>query len=205
MQCIPDIVNARLDWGVANRPRPGEAASGDMHIVKPFEGGVLLAAADGLGHGAEAVVAAQTAAAVLEEDPGAELETLVRRCHVALLRTRGAVITLASLRWSDSRLTWLGVGNVEAVLLRANPPARMRVVLRNGIVGYRLPELRVTALPMAPDDLLVFATDGLKNGFSEGLPHNASLQQIADGILERHFKGTDDALVLVLRYVSASH
>lgn len=205
MQCTPDVVSAQVAWSVANRPRPGEPVSGDLHIVKPFEGGVLLAAIDGLGHGGEAVAAAQTAAAVLEEDTGAAPETLVRRCHTALQRTRGAVMTVASLRWSKSRLSWLGVGNVEAVLLRANPPARMRVVLRSGIVGYHLPELRETTLPMAPDDLLVFATDGLKNGFSEGLPGSASPQQMADGILERHFKGTDDALVLVVRYVDAHH
>ena len=205
MQCSPVIVDPRIEWGVAARALPGEAASGDLHLVKPFEGGVLLAAIDGLGHGGEAVAASETAAAVLEQDAGAELEALIRRCHAALLRTRGAVMTLAALHWAESRLTWLGVGNVEAVLLRASQPARTRVVLRNGIVGYHLPELRPANLPIAPNDVLVFATDGLRNGFSEGLARSAAPQQMADLILERYFKGTDDALVLVARYVDAHH
>jgi len=35
---------------------PGQAVSGDMHLVRPFEDGVLVALVDGLGHGEEAAL-----------------------------------------------------------------------------------------------------------------------------------------------------
>src|SRR5438034_1645812 len=169
MQNESVISKPLIDWGVASRALPGEVVCGDLHLIKPIPEGVLLAVADGLGHGDEATVAAKTALAIVEEHSEAPLEALVRRCHDALMKTRGAVMTVATLNSLEDRLTWLGVGNVEAVLLRAGDrtktspecvPLRKsgdtemlirlgkalseRVPLRRGLVGYRLPELRTS-------------------------------------------------------------
>ena len=45
-----------IEWGVAAAPLAGETESGDLHLVKPVGRGMLVAAVDGLGHGAEAVI-----------------------------------------------------------------------------------------------------------------------------------------------------
>ena len=113
-------------------------------------------------------------------------------------------MTVASLNAWTSKLAWLGVGNVEALLLRAHPnlkPASDRVMLRSGLVGYQLPELWTGILPIASGDLLVFATDGIHSGFATGWARSDSPQAIANRIMEKHFKGTDDALVLVVRFL----
>jgi len=73
-------------------------------------------------------------------------------------------------------------------------------VTRGGIVGSELPRLQPQQHHLATGDLLIFATDGIREGFVEGLPGDATPQQLADHILARHRKGTDDALVLVARY-----
>jgi len=161
-----------IDWGVAWRALPGQNVCGDLHLVKTLTDGVLLAVADGLGHGDEAVVAAKTAVRVLERHGEDSLVGLFHRCHAELTKTRGVVMTAAVLREGDKRFSWLGVGNVEAVLVRAHVsgrPASERVLLRNGIVGYRLPELRGNSPPIASGDLLIIATDGIGPGFTEGL------------------------------------
>jgi len=194
--------------GAAARAFPGEAVSGDLHLVKAFNHTVLLAAVDGVGHGEEATAAARLAVRILEchaEEPPTEL---ISRCHVGLLATRGVVMTVASLDPGQNQLAWAGVGNVEVRLVRAgaNADAAMeRAVLRNGLVGYKLPELREQAISIAPKDLLVFATDGVGPDFAHGWARSASPRQIAEGIMERHFKGTDDALVLVVRYLGSTH
>ena len=195
-----------IAWGVASRPLPGQAACGDLHLIKPIMDGALLAVVDGLGHGDEAAAAAKKAIAVLESQAEEPLAGLVKRCHEALTQTRGVVMTVATLR--EDKLAWLGVGNVESVLLRADRQAKApsyRVLLHSGVVGYQLPDLRASMLPLAPHDLLIFATDGLDAGFAEGLARSGSPQQLADRILERHFKGHDDALVLVVRYLGTPH
>lgn len=191
-------------WGVASRALPGQAVSGDLHVVRPVSYGVLVAVLDGVGHGQEAATVARKAAAILESHAEEPPVALIQRCHLALSHTRGVVMTVASLNASTSKLAWLGVGNVEALLLRANAnvkPATERVILRSGLVGYHLPELCTGVVPIAPGDLLVFVTDGIDCGFARRWAHNDPPEEIANRVMEEHFKRTDDALVLVLRYL----
>ncbi|HXF09845.1 MAG TPA: hypothetical protein VN625_03605, partial [Desulfuromonadaceae bacterium] len=83
-------------------------------------------------------------------------------------------------------------------------PAHEHILLRGGLVGYQLPSLHASVLPLMPGDLLLFATDGLHVGFDQRINLTETPKQIADGILTRHFKGTDDALVLAVRYLGLS-
>jgi hypothetical protein len=194
-----------IDWAVSARPLAGERRSGDAHVVAPFPGGVLLGVVDGLGHGDEAGIAADRAVEALETSADEPVELLVRRCHEELRGTRGAVMTLASLRLSDCTMTWLAVGNVEAVVVRSSiGRARIdHVVSRGGIVGYSLPPLVASATSVDPSDVLILATDGIRPGFTERAPGDGSLDgppgRIADRIVERYAQDNDDALVLVAR------
>jgi len=204
------VVQAKelVKWGVAARPIAGEAVSGDLHLVKPFRHGVLLAAIDGVGHGDEATAAARIAVSVLENHAHESVISLVKRCHEALAKTRGVVMTVASLNALENTLTWLGVGNVEGLLLRADANASSpseRVLLRSGLVGYQLPALYASVVPVTPGDLLFFATDGIRSDFADDVNLNEAPKHLASRILDQHCKGTDDALVLAARYLGAQH
>jgi len=195
---------ALIDWGVATLTLPGERESGDLHLVKPVRAGVLVSVVDGLGHGAEAAAAARAAVAALSRHAQESVLPLLQRCHQALAGTRGAVVSVALFDRADGSMTWLGVGNVEGVLLYADAGGRRgreRLVTRGGIVGSELPPLRAEVLAVAPGDTLVLATDGIQSGFADDLAVDAPPQQLADQILARSGKSTDDALVLVARYV----
>jgi serine phosphatase RsbU (regulator of sigma subunit) len=198
-----------IEWGVATLALPGEAQSGDLHLVKPAGTGVLVAVVDGLGHGAEAATAAQAAVAALERHASESPVALIERCHRALKGTRGVVMSVALFARPERSMTWVGVGNVEGLLLHGDGAARSgapreSLVTRGGIVGSELPRLHPVVLPIARGDTLLFATDGIREGFAEGLPPEATPQQLADQILARHGKGTDDALVLVARYLGGT-
>ncbi len=195
---------ALIDWGVATLTLPGERESGDLHLVKPVRAGVLVSVVDGLGHGAEAAAAARAAVAALSRHAQESVLPLLQRCHQALAGTRGAVVSVALFDRADGSMTWLGVGNVEGVLLYADAGERRgreRLVTRGGIVGSELPPLRAEVLAVAPGDTLILATDGIQSGFADDLAVEAPPQQLADQILTRSGKRTDDALVLVARYV----
>jgi len=173
----------------------------------PFRHGVLLAVIDGLGHGEAAAVAADIAVASLGGHAQESVLSLMRRCHEGLKATRGVVMSLASINAPDRTVTWVGVGNVEGRLLRANAhdrPACEAVPWRGGVVGYQLPPLRTSMLPIRRGDTLVLATDGIRASFAEELSLRDPPQQIADHILARFGKDTDDALVLVARFVGCT-
>jgi len=196
-----------IEWGVAARTFPGESRSGDMYVVEPFPGGALVAAVDGLGHGDEAAEAAETAARILAAHPAEPPQTLVRRCHEGLKSTRGAAMSLASFNAGSGTISWLGVGNVEVLLLRSDPSSRsMResLALRGGVVGYRLPRLVESVVPVRSGDLLILTTDGIAGDSFVGLRAFDPPESIANSILDRFARGTDDALALVARYRGSS-
>ena len=196
---------ALVEYGVATLPFPGETESGDQYVVRSFENGTLIAVADGLGHGPKAAIAAKAAVALLETYARESVVPLLKRCHKELVKTRGAAVSLASINVSSTAtMTWAGVGNVTGLFWHADPNvdrAHERLLLRGGVVGYRLPPLRIVTIPIVPGDTLILGTDGLHSSFSEALTMEASPQQIADRIHAEYRRGTDDSLVLVARYV----
>jgi|SRR6185369_404081 len=176
--------------------------SGDLHVVAMLPRGALLAVIDGLGHGPEAALAAREAATILREQAGLPVSELIERCHEGLRKTRGAVMSLVSLDMRSSTIDWCGVGNVESVLFRRSAtalPTREAMSTRGGVVGYRLPQLRVSTLSVSAGDTLVLATDGIRNEFTAAVDLEEEPQAIADALLQRYARGTDDALVLVVR------
>lgn len=181
---------------------PGQGESGDRHLVCCGGDGILIAAIDGIGHGEEAANAAEAAISILKASPDEPVISLLERCHEGLRSTRGVVLSLASIDPKHGMMTWIGVGNVQGVLMRAGAKqGRVEEVLllRAGVVGSQLPALQAAVLPIAKGDTLVFVTDGIRSEFVEGLSALESPQRAADKILKQHSRGNDDALVLVLR------
>lgn len=181
---------------------PGQGESGDRHLVCCAGDGILIAAIDGIGHGEEAANAAEAAISILKASPDEPVISLLERCHEGLRSTRGVVLSLASIDPKHGMMTWVGVGNVQGVLMRAGAKkGRVEEVLllRGGVVGSQLPALQAAVLPIAKGDTLVFVTDGIRSEFVEGLSTLESPQRAADKILKQHSRGNDDALVLVLR------
>lgn len=187
------------------RTLAGNSESGDHYLVKPFPDGAIVAVVDGLGHGPSAAAVAAIAIAALEGHVHEQVAVLIRRCHEALAGTRGVVMSLASFNARAGTMTWVGVGNVAGWLLRASARAgraREALFLRGGVVGYRLPSLHPAEVPVEHGDTLIFATDGVRSGFADELILDDTPQRIAERILAAYGKDTDDALVLVVRYVS---
>lgn len=192
-----------LEWGVAGVALPGFSESGDRHMFQRFDGGALVAVMDGLGHGPEAAAAAVQACLILEAKAGENVISLVQQCHERLKNTRGATISLASFDFRDSLMTWMGVGNVQGVFLRADKTRTDReelLLLRPGVVGSHLPSLQAAVLPVSPGDSLAFATDGVESSFDYSALRCQPPGRAAETILARHARGKDDALILVARY-----
>jgi negative regulator of sigma-B (phosphoserine phosphatase) len=191
-----------VEYGVAKFVLPGQGKSGDHHLVCCNRNGILVAAIDGIGHGEEAANASKTAAALLRSCADEPIISLVERCHEKLRATRGVVLSLACMEPEHGMMTWLGVGNVQGVLMRSDAKkgnGQESLLLRAGVVGSQLPALQATVLPIVQGDTLFFATDGVRSDFSVTLSARENPQRAADRILEQYRTGNDDALVLVTR------
>jgi negative regulator of sigma-B (phosphoserine phosphatase) len=194
----------RLVWGVASHPQAQQTECGDAFTVQPIPAGFLVAVIDGLGHGRDAARAAQRALERIHQSAEMSLPDVMRACHQALVGSRGAAISMAQIDMAEHRLTWVGVGNVEGVVV--NPPAGQgenwrsdTLVVRGGVVGYDMPHLQIAHVPFGLGAVLAFATDGIKQGFISELRAGQPPQETADRIMSSYDRGTDDALVLVLQ------
>src|SRR5262249_41855148 len=151
-----------------------------------FPHGVLLATIDGLGHGRAAAQVTELTASLLRPFSHEPVELLIRRCHEHLGGTRGVVLNIASIR-TDGTTTWVGVGDVSTVMLRATAKTPDEPCLLNapGVVGYRVPNLVPAKFTLQPDDMLIFVTDGVSPGFETGLAPLGTPRSIADRILAK--------------------
>lgn len=193
---------APVDWAVAGLALGGQAESGDLHFVSQAADEVLLGLVDGLGHGPEAALAARSAVAALESGPGQPLVERFERCHTELKRTRGVVMSLASIDVPARTLSWVGIGNIECVLVRAGGAGTRleSIMLLGGVVGHQLPRMRASQVAIEAGDVLVMATDGIRGGFRSDLSTIETPQKLAERVLRRHGREIDDALVLVARF-----
>jgi negative regulator of sigma-B (phosphoserine phosphatase) len=199
---VETVNEPMLEYGLAKHAHGGQSESGDLHMVCCNQNGVLIAVIDGIGHGEEAAEVAKIAAALLRSSVDEPVISLVELCHEQLKTTRGVVMSLAFVSPEQKMMTWIGVGNVQGVLVRAdtkrgNPQESL--LLRGGVVGSKLPFLQASVLPVSQGDTLVFATDGIQSDFSAGLSAKENPQRAADRILTKFRSNNDDALVLVAR------
>jgi anti-sigma regulatory factor (Ser/Thr protein kinase) len=192
--------------GTAARTLPGESATGDRSVLRVYPGGALFAVIDGLGHGPEAAHAAGIAAGVLQGSSSTDIVGLVEECHRRLHHSRGVVMTVVALDTAQGRASWLGVGNVQGMLVhgannRHNSSGRAFTLLRGGTVGQHLPKLAPSSFAVERGDTFVIATDGIALDFMKEHSMDQPPQLLAERILTQYGLANDDALVLVVRYV----
>jgi serine phosphatase RsbU (regulator of sigma subunit) len=188
-----------VSWGAACRPKEGQSVSGDAFVVEPFgASGLQVAVIDGLGGGVEAARAAEGAVAVIRGRPGGDPLDLIRQSHTALHNTRGAVIGLLTLDTTQRSATYIGVGNIGAQVYSRQP---IKPISKNGILGYRLPQLLKLSYSYNFGDTFVLYSDGISSRFSldAHINHTQPPQILAELILSRYGKMNDDATVVVVR------
>ncbi|HEY3820116.1 MAG TPA: SpoIIE family protein phosphatase [Polyangiaceae bacterium] len=186
--------------GVYGRPFPGERISGDDAAFVRTVDALLVAVADGLGHGEPArqasVRAARLTAALREAAP----ERLLAETDRQLAQTRGTVMAAARLD-EGSAMSVAGVGNVSAHVygpgvswrfggssyFLGSPGGARRIALEQRQVQTR--------------EILVLFSDGIRSRMD--LTGELDLMRehpavIAQRIVERFGRDDDDVLVMVV-------
>lgn len=188
-----------INWGAVCRAKQGQTVSGDVYTVQEYaEGRVLASVIDGLGGGQEAERAARLAAQTLRQYPDIPLQDLIRRSHAALHSTRGAVIGLLRLDLSANQATYVGVGNIGVQVYSRQP---IKPISKNGILGFRLPNLLELRYTYDAGDLFVLYSDGVSSHFAQDnkIDLKQPPQGMAEQVLAQYGKFTDDATVLVIK------
>jgi phosphoserine phosphatase RsbX len=183
--------------GGFSRPLTGFVECGDAYLIEPGPGGALLVAVvDGLGHGAEASVAALAAVRAIRDGSGLAVVEILMRCNQALQATRGAAVGVLKLG-PDGGGEFCGVGNIEVQNLEGRTPGLFCLA---GIVGHKVRTLRAMPFTMQPGDIYCLHSDGVSargnlRGCLPGTP-----AAVARRIVEEWGRHHDDATAVVLGF-----
>ncbi|MBI5830894.1 MAG: SpoIIE family protein phosphatase [Armatimonadetes bacterium] len=206
MRHHPQVAALTAAVGVVQRAKPGNLVSGDAWCLVEDESGLLLCVCDGLGSGEHAHLAAQAQIDTVRRCADRPLPDILEACHTALLSTRGAAAALLRVDTETRRVSYAGVGNVEARTRRDWPfhPLSMR-----GIVGannFRPP--RVYEADYVPGEWIVLHTDGLRSRFDLELELLRAAQSgllgggpqaLAESLCNDHARENDDLTVVVMQ------
>jgi anti-sigma regulatory factor (Ser/Thr protein kinase) len=180
--------------------KPGEQVCGDGWTVTEHRAARRLLVVDGLGHGPDAAIAANTAIRVAREQPALSPEALLSALHDALRSTRGAAAAVASVFPAEGRGVYAGVGNIRGFVCERG--ATRHLVSHNGTLGQQVRRIQPFDFEFGQRALLVMHSDGITSHWNlDAYPgiarHHPSA--IAATVFRDHARGRDDATVAVLR------
>lgn len=190
-----------FEIGVVCLPIPGEIACGDGWVVHATPISNLIMVVDGLGHGALAAVAADTAIRIFNENVSHSPEQILKAAHQALRSTRGAALAVLRVELDREKLRFSGIGNVNAAIVDARGKSQT-LVSHNGTVGYVARAIQEFEYRYSLQSLLVVHSDGLSARWSlDGYPGLLSKHPaLIAAVLHRDFsRGTDDVTILVAK------
>ena len=192
--------NSILDFGTVTLALAGEEVNGDGWGTRKFGDHVVFMVVDGLGHGYGAAEAAREAERVVNEIQEEAPTAILRDCHDALKKTRGAAMSVAVLNTEKQLLHFAGVGNVAAAIV--SPAGSRSLTAHNGTLGHQTHKIQQFSYPWNSDSILIMHSDGLNTRWNlNDYPGIWSRHPaLIAGVLYRDFvRGRDDATVLVAK------
>ena len=193
---------------IAKRPCKGEVHCGDACSYWKHGAHTILCVADGLGHGMHAEIAAMAAMDFVAHHLCDPLPVIFDQCNRTLRHTRGVAMGIATLDEHTGDMTYAGIGNIRAMVIRDPGAGHMketavRLTSDPGIVGGGFKSLRPESVRVTPDDLVLLFTDGIEEqiDFSNyTVTHSSNLQKLAQQIVRHWGRDSDDAAILIYRH-----
>lgn len=189
-----------VEVGAVRIPASGEVVCGDHWSLTESGGEVRLLVADGLGHGPQAMEAADAAVAVLADGPTGTPARVLERVHQALRSTRGAAVALAAATPDSGRLTFAGIGNIAGRILSGVDDRSL--MSQHGTAGLQVRHVSDVAYDWPAHAVVVLHSDGFTSRWTLGdardvLQHHPAV--VAGWIARDQIRGRDDATLVVMR------
>ncbi|WP_417693314.1 ATP-binding protein [Roseibium sp.] len=178
---------------------PTENTCGDAWMIRHLPPFIDVLLCDGLGHGPKAAEAADELIALSQDGCAAPSETIARLSE-ELIGHRGAVVAMVRLDMDARVLSYAGIGNITTMIVGAQGIKRFAV--RDGRIGGPAVKGFEETRELEVGDVLIMHSDGLttlREGDLNPALLNRSPLLIAGFLLDRMFRGRDDASIVVAR------
>ncbi len=202
----PSPAETQFEWGAISVSAPYETVCGDAWRIKNENGNFHVIVADGLGHGPIAAEAAGAACNVFRDSTSIAPKSFLEQAHARMTATRGAAVAVAStvgFRDGTLEILYAGVGNISGAIHA--PDGTRGLISYNGIVGSLMRSVHQLRYAWPTGSILIMHSDGLKTRWSlndyPGLIrcHPAVIAAV---LVRDHYRGKDDASIVVVRQKS---
>ncbi|PTL38570.1 phosphoserine phosphatase [Alkalicoccus saliphilus] len=186
------------DVSIYQTAKQGNWCTGDGYYGVRADGYVLIAVADGLGSGEEAMHASKQAMEVIAEDHSLHLKTLMERCNEKMWGTRGAVLSILRIYIADKTCEYINVGNITCNFY--HPDGKMiRPVPQRGYLSGRKQKLRVQTWPYEKGMVFSMYSDGFPQDplANRVFDYEDTPEEIMDRISSLFEYVDDDATVMI--------
>lgn len=186
--------------GVVSVAIRGESVSGDGWGTRSTPDRSFFMVVDGLGHGTLAADAAREAEHVFGTSHETSPASILRDCHDALKKTRGAAAAIAEISQEKGTLTYSGIGNVSGTVIDGS--TRRGLANHNGTLGHQMHKPQEFTAPWNKDSILIMHSDGLGSKWDLGqYPGLASKHPtiIAATLYRDFFRERDDVTVMAVK------
>ncbi|MGL1892624.1 MAG: SpoIIE family protein phosphatase [Spirochaetaceae bacterium] len=173
--------------------------SGDQVFLKETDSHLFFAVIDGLGHGEKAYDAAIIATDYLDKAQLTDLTGVLKSLHNVLLKSRGIVIDICILNKETGLLTYSGVGNITTRIISDK---NSTLISKDGVLGCRLPTIKIWEHKIKEGDLIISYSDGVKESFDFSEIANLKfdpIKDVAENILNKYAKDSDDVSILGIK------
>jgi anti-sigma regulatory factor (Ser/Thr protein kinase) len=186
--------------GAVSLAMSGETQCGDAWSAHFAPNRSIYIVADGLGHGPSAAEAARETIRVFHEAPHLSPARILSDAHLALVKTRGAAVSIAEVLHDKAVVNYAGVGNVAGAIYDGGKIRSM--VSMNGTLGHSIGRIQDFSYPWEKGASLIMHSDGLATRWSmDQYPGLAGRHPaLLAGVLYRDFcRRRDDVTILISR------
>jgi len=186
-----------INFSVMSRPMAGEKCCGDAYFLKHYENVYFVALLDGLGHGEQACIAAQTAVGFIRDNYKKSMQFIFEGVHRVCKATRGVAMSAFRIDLDNKIFYYAGIGNIVTRVFHS--PSRITPVNLNGTLGLILKKVRVFEYSWQGGTVVAY-TDGISNKWKlNDFPELESKPPAATAsfLLKRLGRNTDDATIIV--------
>lgn len=181
-------------------PIAHEIKCGDITAVYYLNNKIMVMVADGLGHGADAAIAADAAKEVFSENLRESPERIIEKMNAALFSTRGAAVAIAGIDIEEQRLKYAGVGNINGRVINGN--FIQNLVSQNGVVGGECSKIQEYVYNWRSGSMLVMHSDGISARWdiNENPAIRGKSPNLIAALIYRDFQRIkDDASIVVVK------
>ena len=195
------IVKPMASFGTIVAAKGGETVSGDGACYLLKSGHLVTFLGDGLGHGPQAHIAIQKGISALKTYTDVSPTAILRRLHLDIKNTRGAVGSVAVYDYKEKQWQICGIGNIAFSTHTAINSKNY--LSHNGILGLNIPAtLKEQVIESERGQVLVMCSDGIKTRIDlQKFPgiFRCDVAILGAAIYKDYAKKNDDMSILTCR------